>query len=414
MVTSATLSLTCGIDPLEIDSINIYAATLKKAWIESSASWNGPDNGIFWSMDGADDTSDRGDWEPPFYGYDNNTFQINVTAIAQDAVINNKSTFNILVAATGAPYSCHMSESLATNSRPSLSVSHQNGSHTNGGTLNPNFVEDGAALMDTTQFVLTAETNPEITWDAFTGTDAQVQLSLSPEFKDENDDTWYYNSDDNSSMFTINTNSGSITIPTQDSLNNGTTIHYRIRSVDSTDTIGEWEIGYFHLPYHDVTISDGYGQISIDFDDLSLSENTIEDTFVDSSSAARNTNMGSSENITVGSSSNSDQYGLMRINMDDIGLHSNSSIISANLVMARSAYTGSADVSLHIMNAENWEESSVTWRKYDGVNDWDDGGRLPSMSVGDFTGDQNSATIDVNITAALQYWNDQSLSLIHI
>mgnify|MGYP001353795483 FL=1 len=133
-----------------------------------------------------------------------------------------------------------MSESLSTNSRPSLSVTHQNGSHTNGGTLNPNFVEDGAALMDTTQFVLTAETNPEITWDSFTGIDAQVQLSLSPQFKDGNDDTWYYNSDDNSSMFTINTNSGSITIPTQDSLSNGTTIHYRIRSVDSTDSIGDW------------------------------------------------------------------------------------------------------------------------------------------------------------------------------
>ena len=410
MVTSATLNLTCGINPLDIDSINIYTATLKKTWVESSASWTGPDNGVFWGMDGADDTSDRGEWEPPFYGYDNNTFQINITAIAQDAVINNKTAFNILVAATGSPYSCHMSESLSTNSRPSLSITHQSGSHTNGGTLNPNFVEDGAALMDTTQFVLTAETNPEITWDSFTGTDAQVQLSLSPQFKDENDDTWYYNSDDNSSMFTINTNSGSITIPTQDSLSNGTTIHYRIRSVDSTDTIGDWEIGYFHLPYHDVTISDGYGQISIDFDDLSLSENTIEDTFVDSSSAARNTNMGSSENITVGSSSNSNQYGLMRINMDDIGLHSNSSIISANLVMSRSAYTGSADVSLHIMSGENWEESSVTWRKYDGINDWNDGGRLPSMSIGDFTGDQSSATIDVNITAALQYWNDQSNS----
>ena len=88
-----------------------------------------------------------------FYGYDNNTFEINVTALVQDAVINS-STINILLAAVGSSYTCHMSDSTDTNSTPYLSINHQNGTHTNGGSLSPNFVEDGAALMNPDSFLL--------------------------------------------------------------------------------------------------------------------------------------------------------------------------------------------------------------------------------------------------------------------
>ncbi|MBA4694882.1 MAG: DNRLRE domain-containing protein, partial [Candidatus Poseidoniales archaeon] len=193
MVNGATLDLTCGVDPLEIGSINIFTSRMKKTWNESTATWNGPDSGSNWGLNGADDVSDHGTWEPPFYGYANNTFALNVTAIVQDAVINSRNTIDILIAATGTSYSCHMSESMDTNSRPSLSVTHQNGTHTTGGSLVPNFVEDGAALMDETQFILSAASNPELSWESSTGTQAQVQLSLSPEFKSDADDTWYYN-----------------------------------------------------------------------------------------------------------------------------------------------------------------------------------------------------------------------------
>ena len=72
-----------------------------------------------------------------------------------------------------------MSESTDTNSRPYLSINHQNGTHTNGGSLSPNFVEDGAALMNPDSFLLSAETNPELSWESMTGTSAQVQLSLA-------------------------------------------------------------------------------------------------------------------------------------------------------------------------------------------------------------------------------------------
>ena len=410
MVTDSILELTCGIDPLTIGSIDIFASRLKTSWDEANVTWNSPDDGDTWGLSGADDDSDRGAWEPPFYGYGNNTFQINVTAIVQDAVINSRGSIDIVLAATGSEYTCHMSESTDTNSRPSLSITHQNGTHANGASLTPNFVDDGAALMDEDEFLLKAATNPELSWESMSGSDAQLQLSNNIDFKSDSDSAWYYNTEDNSTLFTINAaaGEGSMAVPSGHELSNSTTMYYRMRAIDSAGTIGAWNTGHFHLPGHSVSQVDGYGQFSFGFDDLGLVDKTIEDSFIDSSSAAKNTNMGGEANITVGSSSSTDQYGLLRLNLDDVGMHHNSSIVSATLSLDRVAFSGSPEVSFHIMDGEDWTESGVTWRKYDGTYYWDDGGRVPSMSVGNFEGDQSSSTIEVNLTAAIQKWIDDN------
>lgn len=412
LVTDATLELTCGIDPADIDSITIYAARMKKSWNETNANWESPDTGLNWGLSGAEGESDHGEWEPPFYGYGNHTFAINTTAIVQDAVINSRATIDLLISASGALYSCHLSESAATTKQPALEITHQTGTATSGGTLNPNFVIDGSALMDSNSFLLSAASNPELTWDGMTGQEAQVQLSLSSDFKGDMDDTWYYNTQDNSSLFALSSATGSMVVPSGDELSNSTTMHYRMRSVDSTGTIGEWKVGYFHLPDHDVQEVGNYGKISIDYQDLGLGVSTIEETFIDSSSALKNTNMGTSTVMKIGSSSSSNQYGLIRLNMDDIGLHDNSTIISANMVLERVNYSGSADVSFHIMNGDDWTENGVTWKKYDGTYYWDDGGRTPSMSVGSFEGDQSSSTIEPNLTVAIQHWVDRNNAIM--
>jgi len=410
MVTDSSLELTCGIDPLTIGTIDIFSSRLKASWDEANVTWNSPDDGQNWGLSGADDDSDHGAWEPPFYGYANNTFTINVTAIVQDAVINSRGSIDIILAATGSEYTCHMSESTDSSSRPSLSITHQNGTHSNGGSLAPNFVDDGAALMDEDEFLLKAATNPELSWVSMSGNNAQVQLSNNIDFKSDSDSAWYYNTIDNSSLFTINSaaGEGSMVVPNGHELSNSTTMYYRMRAIDSAGTIGAWSTGNFHLPGHSVSLVDGYGQFSFSFDDLGLVEKTIEDSFIDSSNVAKNTNMGSDGNITVGSSSSTDQYGLLRINLDDIGMHDNSSIVSAILSLERLSFSGSPVVSFHIMDGEEWTETGVTWRKYDGTYYWDDGGRMPSMSVGLFEGDQSSSTIEVNLTAAIQKWIDDN------
>ena len=406
LVTDAILKLTCGIDPLEIDVINIYNSRLLKSWDEANATWSDADDGVAWQLPGAEGTADYESWEPPFYGYANNTFSINVTAVVQDAVANSRSSIDLVIAATGAQYECQMSETQNFGEWPYLQISHQTGTHSNGGSLTPNFVEDGAALMDSSQFALSAATNPELSWEGLTGNHAQIQLSMSENFLSNDDDNWYYNTKDNSSLFTLGSGNGEMTVPTGDDLSNSSTMFYRMRSIDSTETIGPWVTGYFHLPGHSIAMSGNYGTLSVGFDDLGLNEFSIEDTFIDSNN--KNANLGSEENFTVGSSSSSDQYGLMRLNMDHLGLHHNSSIISANIDMTRDSFSGSADVSMHLMDGEEWTEDGVTWKRYDGTNYWDDGGRVPSMSVGNFTGSQSSSTIEVNITVALQHWIDEN------
>ena len=412
MVTGASLFLTCGIQPEFLDNISIYSTRTKKIWDEANVTWNERDATKYWTIGGAEGSNDRGLWEPPLYGYDNNTFELNVTPIVQDAVINSRSSIDLLIAGTGSSYNCHLSESTNTSSRPYLSITHQNGTHTSGGSLSPNFVEDGAALMDEDEFLLKAETNPELTWENMNGNHAQVQLSTQEDFRSELDDYWYYNTVDNASMFTITSGNGEITIPSGHDLSNATTMYYRMRAIDSSGTYGSWSNGYFHLPGHTTSQVGNYGQITIDFDDLGLIEDTIEDTFIDSSSAYRNTNMGGEGNITIGASSSSEQYGLMRFNLDDIGLHSNSSIVSAELALDRNSFSGSAYVSFHIMDSEEWTEFGSTWKKYDGTYYWEDGGRVPSMSVGSFDGDQSSDSIVVELTAAIQKWVDDNNALI--
>ena len=182
LVTDAILKLTCGVDPLDIGVINIYNSRLLKSWDEDNATWSDADNGVSWQLPGAEGSADYESWEPPFYGYANNTFSINVTAVVQDAVANSRSSIDLVLAATGTQYDCQMSETQNFGEWPYLQITHQTGTHTNGGSLSPNFVEDGAALMDDSQFVLSAATNPELSWDGLTGNHAQVQLSMSNNF----------------------------------------------------------------------------------------------------------------------------------------------------------------------------------------------------------------------------------------
>ena len=406
-VTDATLELTCQIDSISLSAINIYSSLMKRDWNETNSNWYDYDTGSNWFFDGAYHTSDHGEWEPPFQGYNNNTFSINVTSIVQHSVSNSLGTFDILLAANGADYDCHLSESPTSSNRPSLEIQTISGTAGTGGELVPNFVENGTAIMDPSSFILSAAKNPKLSWKALTGTNAQIQLSKSPDFLSEDDDTWTYSTKDNSTLFTLNSGNGEMNVPVGDGLSNGTTMHYRMRSIDSTDAIGSWVPGYFHLPSHNVSQDGSYGKIKIGFDSLNLLEETIEDTYIDSSGAAKNSNMGGDSNLSIGSSANSNQYGLVRLNLDDIGLHTNSSIVLAEMVMTRDSFSGSPDISLHNMENRDWTENGVTWRKEDGFSLWNDGGRTPAqMSVASFDGSQSSSTVEMDISIAVQHWID--------
>ena len=410
VISNAFLQVTCGVNQSNIDTIHIFSSRMKKTWNEGTVTWNGPTQSANWGQPGADSSADHGSWEPPFDGQNNNTFDINVTAIVQDAVANNRSTVNLLLAATGTGYTCYTSDAMTTSNRPSLMVTYTMGTPGSGGTLTPNFVEDGAALMANDGLVIRAATTPDLSWSALSGDDVQIQLSLGEEFISDLDAGWYWNTEDNSSLFTTNGTSGSMGMTTN-ALTNSSTMYYRMRAIDSTRQIGDWVTGYFHLPGHSVTDnSDGTATFSFTFDDLGLSEETIEDTYVDSSNGqAKNVNHGNDKAINVGASSTTQQqYMLMRINLDDLGMHSNSTIVDATLSLNRNTSSGSALVSAHVMDTDAWDEDAVTWKKSTSSTWWDDGGRTQSMSVANMMGNQSSSTFDFDLTAALQRYIDQN------
>ena len=145
-----------------------------------------------------------------------------------------------------------MNETLNIADRPSLRVDSSTSTAGSGGTIVPNFVDDGAPLMSN-DFYLAADLTPSMTWDSYSGILAEVQLSMDDGFKSDQDNyNWLYNTDAHASSFTVSGTTGALDIPSSDAFDNGTSMHYRMRAMDSTGTLGAWKYGSFFLPTHDV------------------------------------------------------------------------------------------------------------------------------------------------------------------
>ena len=143
--------------------------------------------------------------------------------------------------------------------------------------MDSTFAEDGQPLM-TGDFLLTAARAPLITYDSLSGDAVEYQFSLAPDFKSELDLNWHYSNLWNS--FTTTATSGSYQLPVGEQFDNGTEIHYRYRSMDSTGTLSAWSDETFLLPAHDVTDNgDNTATINVDVDDLGLPNDFIEDAY---------------------------------------------------------------------------------------------------------------------------------------
>jgi hypothetical protein len=175
--------------------------------------------------------------------------------------------------------------------------------------------------------------------------------------------------------FSTSSGSGSFVVPSGDEFTNGTVIYYRVRSMDSTDTLSDWNESYFLLPSLTVTDNgDGTATIEIDADDMGLNEDFIDDAQVDQRSI--NQKFGSNDKMEVIMSTNKESLVHIRLHLDQIGLHSNATIQSAEINLSRFSSTGSPELSIHEVNTEGvWVEDDTTWRRSDSSTLWDNGGR---------------------------------------
>ncbi|MBT7937717.1 MAG: DNRLRE domain-containing protein, partial [Euryarchaeota archaeon] len=140
------------------------------------------------------------------------------------------------------------------------------------------------------------------------------------------------------------------------------------------DQIGEWQSGWFNLPSHDITDNgDGTASLAIDADDLGLASKTIWDTELDDSQST--TALGSGTTMTTGTDTlpNQESKTLIRLNLQQLGLPVNATIISSEVVFTRSSYNGAESVALHqAKNYVGWDEDTATWDSPLGNSaDWD-------------------------------------------
>ena len=379
-IQSAILSLFCTNQYSSISSISSYASSLDKSWRVSEATWTNSNSTIFWQTPGADGIdSDRSDWELPAVKSQVSTtgvynYSFNVTKLVQSDSMDNKTTFDFIISAIGGMLQCAESNNNTAAYHPELFLEISSSAPGDGGSVESNFAVDGMPLMSNDS-ILSAETNPTLSYTNLNGSNVEFQLSLGEDFRNSSDLDWTYST--LADPFILGTNSGIYKIPQSDSIQNGSMIHYRVRSLDSSGMISNWSNGNFLLPDLDVTDNnDGTATIYMgangifDFPNFKL----IEDVEVDNSMP--NDQLGDSDTIRVQSDLTSESIVHTRINSQYLGLNSSLSIITAEIEYIRTTNPlSSAMLSLH-QNNVTWSENEATWNNLDATTNWDYGGLL--------------------------------------
>ena len=271
------------------------------------------------------------------------------------------------------------------------------------------FAEDGHALM-TGDFILTAARAPMITYDSLSGEAVEYQFSLDSEFKTELDLEWHYSNMWNS--FTTTSTSGSYQVPASEQFDNGTLVHYRYRSMDTTSTLSSWSTESFLLPAHDVTDNgDNTATIEVFVDDLGLPNAFIEDAYANQLS--RNTKYGDQATLVSTLTSNKESIIHFRMDLGALGLPANATILDANVELQRQSNSGSSMLSMHEMESNIWIEDELTWNRGSNGNG-NDLGRwraVPSPQVQlqqAINSSQTASRFQFGFTASLQSWLDSS------
>lgn len=401
-VQSATLYLACDVDPDSPSTMDIYMAS-PSSWNASEVTWFDAKMNAAWNIEGADDSSDHGAWEPPFRAMTNGTYALNVTAFAQQAASTNQSTFSVLLAGMGSYYECKMSESFPITDRPELVLVTSSSAAGSGGSVTSNFATNGLPLM-TGDLVLTADLTPTLSYEALNGAHVEFQLSQDSDFKDNTDLDWHYSTIDDS--FSISGSSGTFTVPSSDKFGNGTTVYYRVRSIDSTDMLSQWSTTeHFLLPAHSVTDNgDGSASIEVTRDQLGNVGTFIEDSY--SNELSKNSKYGSAGTLQTSVTSNKESLIHMRFNLSILGLPSNATILDAQLNLTRDSATNNPMLSMHEMASTPWVESELTWNRESNANSWSSGGRGASStaSATGINGSQTSSSFGFGFTDVLQSW----------
>jgi hypothetical protein len=405
-IHEASIDLECTTNDVGTTRMVAYVASMQRMWNGSYATWLAHENNQLWGSMGADGSADRGDWEPPVVLASNGTLSLNVTSLAQSAARSNSSYLSVIVASIGATYTCEMSESTNSSARPQLTLDTSSGAATSGGSVSPDLpIDDGAPWMES-DFLLTPVTTPTLSYDSNTGQDVEIQLSNAEDWRSSTDKEWHFSTLWNS--FSTSGATGSYALPSSLELVNGTTMHMRVRSVDSNDQWGAWQETSFLLPTLDVVDNgDGTATMTLTPSDTGLEQDFMQDATVNE--VSKTITYGDEATTEASMTSSKERLIHFRASLNQLGLHDNLTIVNAELELTRSSYSGDPVVSVHGMEESGlWVENEITWNIM-GANgyQWYDGGRSNgTATVALVDGNQSSDTFTFDLDHAVQNYLD--------
>ena len=134
-----------------------------------------------------------------------------------------------------------------------------------------------------------------------------------------------------------------------------------MRSIDNTSFVSDWSTSFILLPdYTAVDNNDGTATITLSNNDFNMTDiELIEDTYLDSSIIQ---NYGDEPFLYVSNDVNSNKISMVKINFDALGIHTNSTILSASIELDRETVTATGpELSLHPIDYSSWKENEATW-----------------------------------------------------
>ena len=414
-IESATLNLHCSaVDALPINQIKTYASNNFRDWRAGESTWFNANFSTFWQQSGGNGINDRSQWElPASYTQIGSTgmykVAYNVTHLTQQSATNFEQSFDFIISSIGGMLDCEKTNNQNAAYEPELILNVSSQSAGDGGSVESNFATDDTALMSS-NFLLQPEINPTMSYVNLNGTGVEFQFSYGEDFRDVNDLNWHYSTMNNT--FTGNSTSGSFTIPNTDSITPGGYVYYRYRSLDSTSMLSNWIEGNFILPDIQATNNnDGTATLTLNSGVLNIMDfKLVED--VEVNAGLSNSNFGSNSIATINPSLSSESVVHTRLNIDKLGLHSNSTILDANLVLSRSSFGGNVMLSIHENSQDSWVESQATWRNSNSLEQWVEGGifGLEPSQMTNIDGGKADSVFDFSFKKLLQHNLDSGLS----
>ena len=190
-VHEANIELECTTEILGSPELKVYVAEMEEFWNSSFASWNVYENNQLWDLAGADERRTEGhgnlgiaDWK--------RHLDAERHPLAQHGSLKRTLPVRIL-ASYGAEYACAMSESIVAADRPTLNIDATTGTAASAGaTVSTDLpVPDGAPWMEA-DFLLKPVTTPVLSYAMNNGTDVEIQLSNSAEWRSSSDLAWHF------------------------------------------------------------------------------------------------------------------------------------------------------------------------------------------------------------------------------